>query len=172
MNKKLAIGGAVVLALAVGFGGGLFLGMKASRMVQADALAHNWVGLAVALAPQRVPYEGKLRDPAAVASLAGGNLDALSISLAYFYDDLSRGEAHQVRAFAPQARAIAAAQQGTGLMHDRAHLRILADCLDAANAAGESVRECASKRGMFGPADGSAPKASGVGSTVSLQRDE
>lgn len=172
MKGKIAVGGAIVLALLAGFGGGLFLGMKVSRMVQADALANRWVGLTVDLAPQRLPYRGALRDPTKVASLAGGNLDALSVSVAYLYDDLSRDEAHQVRAFAPQARAIAAAQHGAGLMHDRAHLRILADCLAPSTAAGESVRDCASRHGMFGATGSDAPQPPGPGSTASWRRDE
>lgn len=147
---KLAVAGAVVLALVLGFGGGLFLGARAVDRAQADVLAARWVGLVVALAPQRPPYRGELRDPATVATLVGGDLDALSIFVAHAYGELSPGRAHMVRAFAPQARAIAAAQQGAGVGHDRRHLAVLADCLAGKASETASVARCASARGMFG----------------------
>lgn len=64
------------------------------------------------------------------------------IVLAYLYDGMTPYQKKSLTLWIPAARRIATAQRAPGMLHDRRHLLIFADCLQQLQATGGSMREC------------------------------
>lgn len=167
-GKVAVISGLLVAALGIGFGcGSLWMAARASDARELATVLHSWMS----------PIELLTHDPSTVRSNPaqvtrdlGWSLDLASVRLAYVYDDLPQGSKDRIRRYANAAHALALAQQGHGVMNDRQHLLIFADCVQKTQSAGESVRECAKQEGMYRRSPGKPARNPPPGSPVADAR--
>ena len=166
-RKTLGLTASLILALAIGFAGGS--AWMAVRNYNAhERLVQNWVSDLNFLIQNW--YTAKVMSPGDVTQSLGTSLDVISNRLAYVYDELPQGSKDGIARYAKAARNVAVAQQGSGLMSDRRHLLIFADCLQKAQKAGGSVRECATQNGMYGRSTADSGSRSSPESAVAEAR--
>jgi hypothetical protein len=146
LSLGLTIAG-LILAVAIGFAGGSAW-MAVNAYNAHERLLQSWSSGLTFLTQNS--YTARVLSPEQTAENVGTSLDVTSIRLAYVYDDLPQGTKDGIARYAKAARNIAIEQQGNGLMRDRRHLLIFADCLQKSQKTGGSVRECAEQNGMYG----------------------